>query len=155
MNDFKIEKFIEDDEYTNCLWNNGLLATIQTKKGTYCVIANGDVKCNLKANTYFSINDKETKKGEIITHISGDGHSFYKKMRSYIIDDEDLDKILNGKHPLYELEFEHNNWYELDFLNKDGEYEGLDIVLDSNLLDDAIKETIKMIPDLEEEKELI
>lgn len=155
MKDYKIEKHIEDNNYTNSLWNNGLLAEIHTDNGTYCILAVGDVYGNLKAKKNFSLNDEEIKKGEIIAHTKGDGYNFYHNMQSYIKDDKDLDKILNGEHPLYELELDYNNWYELDFLNQDGEYEGLDIVLDSSLLDDAIEETVKMIPELENEKELV
>ena len=153
MMNYKVEKYIGDDNCSNCLWNNGLIAKIKTQKGDYCILAIGDVQCSLIAKKDFIKNGEKIKKGEEIAYIKGDGDGFYHEMNGYIKNDKNLDKIISGEHPLYKLEFEYNNWYELDFLNKNGKYEGLDIVLDTSLLDEAIEETIEMIPELEEENE--
>lgn len=73
-------------------------------------------------------------------------------MKGYIKGDKDLSKIISGEHPLYELEFTNNNWLSLDFCDLNDQYEGLNIILDSSQLDDAVEEVLEMIPELEDEK---
>lgn len=99
----------------------------------------------------FAKQTNETDELEEIVSVKGDGAIFYQEMSYYIKNDEELIKIMEGNHPLYTLEFYNNNWLEVDLLNKEEEYEGLDIVLDSSSVKDAVKEVIKMIPDIEKE----
>ncbi len=150
---YKVEKYDWNKKYFNCLWNDGLVADITTKDGEYHLIVNGEVRCNLIAKTNLvTPNGDSISKGSVLAYAKGSGTAFYHEMSSYIKDDKDLDRITSGEHPLYYLEFENNNWIELDYLNKNGEYEGLDIVLDSCMIDEALNEAIKMIPELEKER---
>jgi len=141
---YKIEKIDWENQYLDCMWYDGLVAKIHTEKGQYCIFANGQIKATL-------LSKNENGKLEEIAYVKGDGTNFYQKIKEYIKNDKELNEIQNGEHPLYELEIDNNNWLEVDLLNKENEYEGLDIVLDSGSVKDAIKEVIEMIPDIEEE----
>lgn len=143
---YKIEKINWEKKYLDCIWYDGLVAKIQSDKGKYCIFANGEIKAKLLS--------KNSNNGFVeVASIKGNGINFYQEMAKYIKDDEELGKIIEDKHNLYKLEIYDNNWLELDLLNNNGEYEELDIVLDNSSLKDAVKEVIKMIPDIEKELE--
>lgn len=146
MKKYKIEKYDWENNRLDCLWYDGLVAKIYSDKGEFCIFARGQIRAKL-----FS----KDENGEVIEHayVKGSGISFYQEMSEYIKNDEELVKIINNEHKTYQLEFDNNNWLEVDLLNNEGEYEELDIVLDSGSLNDAVKEVIKMIPDIEKELE--
>ncbi len=155
MNKYKIEKFDWDENYLNCLWCDGIVASIHTKEGEYHLFVVGDVRCNLITKTNIISDGDEIPKGTIIAYVKGNGTGFYHEMSRYIKDDEELDRIISGEHPLYELDFKNNNWIELDYLKDNGEYEGLDILLDSCMINEALNEAMTMISKLEKDRKKV
>lgn len=137
-----------DKTHDNTLWYGGEVASIKTPKGTYKIIARGQVRCNLIAKKDF-IDDKgiEFKEGNVVASVidKNEDGLFKKVMSPYIIDDADLDDILAHEHDLYELEITNNNWFDLEFYNKDDSLEYDDYILDSDSLSDAICEVEDLI----------
>lgn len=146
MKKYKIEKYDWENKRLDCLWYDGLVAKIYADKGEFCIFARGQIRAKL-----FS----KDKTGGITEHayVKGSGINFYHEMSKYIKDDEELIRIINNEHEIYQLELDNNNWLEVDLFNHEGEYEELNIILDSGSLNDAVKEVVKMIPDIEKELE--
>lgn len=143
---YKIEQIDWEKKYLDCIWYDGLVAKIHSDKGEFCIFARGQIRAKLLSKDE---NDEFTE----LAFVKGSGINFYQEMSRYISGDEELIKIINNEHKLYKLEFDNNNWLEVDLLNNDGNYEELDIVLDNSSIKEAVKEVIKMIPDIEKELE--
>lgn len=150
MEVIKLAKNLE--QYNDSIWHAGKVAIFKCDKGTYNLYANGIVKCSLIAKrTFKDYYQNEYKEGEIIQTVvdkNNDG-LFLNKMCNYITDDKHLYKIIEGNDPDYKLEFENNNWLELEFINKDGEVEYDDLILDDSCITDAID---KIASEIKQEK---
>lgn len=140
------------NQYNDSIWHSGKVAIFKCDEGIYNLYVNGIVKCSLIAKrTFKDYYQNEYKEGEIIQTVNDKNNEglFLNKMCNYIMDDKHLYKIIDGDDPNYKLEFENNNWLELEFINKDGEVEYDDLILDDSCITDAID---KIASEIKQEK---
>lgn len=140
------------DQYNDSIWHGGKVAIFKCDKGIYNLYVNGIVKCSLIAKRAFKdYYQNEYKEGEIIQTVVDKNNEglFLNKMCNYINDDKHLYKIIEGNDPDYKLDFENNNWLELEFINKDGEVEYDDLILDDSCITEAID---KIASEIKQEK---
>lgn len=75
------------------------------------------------------------------------------EMSGYIEDDNRLSMAIQNRDPEYLLNLENSNSLELDVMNSRGEWFQMDIILDSELILDAIIETVGKMEAIVEEIE--
>lgn len=121
---------IIDKDHLNCTWYGGEVGRIIGYKGYTIVIgAYGDIRLTGRVNgEYVDIKDKSN------------GGSVYNELGSKL-DDAGLAGCLNnamtGEDDENMLEFDNNNWFEVDLIGPDGKWIdlcGADNVLDDDLL---------------------
>lgn len=140
-------KRYEDKKHDYCYWYGGFVANVKASSGEYRIYARGQIRCDLIAKKGFKDEyGNEYKEGKILATIKDKNEDgiFMNEMSYFIKDDSELSEILQGKHELYELKIENNNWFNLEFYNREGEFE-YDYDLESIRLDDAIEEVKEII----------
>lgn len=123
----------------DCMWYGGEVVSIRYGKHDFVISAYGDVRSILirkKDNLeIISVHDKYSK-GE-----------FREAMSPYIKNDAQLHAIMCDNDEEYELNLMNNNWYELIYVDDEGQYHDLEFSLDSSVIYDAIAEAISAIPE--------
>jgi hypothetical protein len=115
-------------------WHGGDMVEIKIPEGRFIISACGDVYATLirksDGTEMFYVKDK-TNAGR-----------FGDELLPYIKTDEELNQLLHGKHPVYELEIDHNNWWECFGLTNDDQFCDLMWALDADPLMEAIAEVL-------------
>lgn len=117
---------IIDKDHLDCTWYGGELGVIEYKGYKIVIGAYGDIRLDGYINgSYVHIKDKNNN-GNVYSEL---GH---------VLDDDGLYRLLDSDEDKNRLEFEDNNWFEVDLISPDGDWIdlcGSDNVLDGNLLD--------------------
>lgn len=141
--------------YNNVLWHHGSVVNMKYH-GEYEILAVGDISCKLIAKKDF-VNEKgkRVKKGDLLIQVEDKNKSgiFREKVSPYIKDDYELEEILSNKHELYNLEINSSNKFRMIYLNDDDDEKEYDNFLNSINLKDAIRESIKIIQQISENRE--
>ena len=116
-----------DKDHLNCIWYGGEVGFIETPSGyTITIGAYGDIRLYgfIKSEP---IDIKDKSNSGSVYHEIGDK-----------VNDKRLHKLLWSDKENNYLEYENNNWFEVDLISPDGEWIDLcyaDNVLDDDLLD--------------------
>lgn len=116
-----------DKDHLNCIWYGGEVGIIETPSGyTITIGAYGDIRLYGFINSE-PIDIKDKSNSGSVYHEIGNK-----------VNDKLLHKLLWYDKENNYLEYENNNWFEVDLISPDGELIDLcytDNVLDDNLLD--------------------
>ena len=123
-----------DKDHLDCVWYGGEVGRIKYKGYSIVISAYGDIRIYGKIKgQYVAVKDKGNN-GSAYDVLARDYHldddAFYALAREY------PDSFKGDKNNL--LEFENNNWFEVDLISPSGEWIDLcfaDNVLSNNLLD--------------------
>lgn len=131
-----------DDNHKDCLWYGGDIAEIQYRGYSFYIGAYGDVRCS-----YYSGDRRDIESRELVyvKDKSNLGY-FYGEMKHYIANDEELLAAIDT----YQLCVDNNNWFEFYVVSPEGNVVdiGLDTVLDSLKIDEAVFEVLDMMDDV-------
>jgi hypothetical protein len=136
-----ITDFIDNDHRSH-YWYGGQCAKIEHNGYIASIEAIGDVYAEYAPN------------GECECYVKDKNNVgwFYNEMRGYIESDKELYEAINNG----DLIIDYNNWWECFIIDPQGNFHDLMWALDSDYLDDAIKEVKfsldKMIKYIEEGK---
>lgn len=119
---------IIDKDHLNCVWYGGEVGTIKTSDGyTITIGAYGDIRL-------YGVVDGE----DIYVKDKNNGGYVYNEI-GHKVDDTRLHHLVDGGTDNGDyLEYENNNWFEVDIISPDGKWIDLcyaDNVLDDDLLD--------------------
>ena len=118
-------------------WYGGEMVDIGYRDYRFIIYADGDMIMSLQSKTDM----------HEVTRVKDKGASgiFAAEMSEYIENDNRLREVISGKDTEYSLSIEHDNWFELRVLDKDYEPYDMDVVLDSELLFDAVAEAVNEV----------
>lgn len=134
----KVHQLVEDGKEFH-YWHGGQTVTIDYKGVQFSIEATGDI--------YFHLYDKSD--GSEVFYVkdkANQGH-LYSELSQYIKDDEDLELLLDGEHPVYESRIDFNNWWECFIVDGDDFYDLL-WCLDGYSLTEAIEEVWDLMPEI-------
>ena len=128
-----ITDFIDNDHRSH-YWYGGQCAKIEHNGYIASIEAIGDVYVEYAPN------------GEYICRVKDKNNVgwFYNEMRNYIKDDKELYEAINND----DLIIDYNNWWECFIIDPQGNFHDLMWALDSDYLDDAIKEVEENLEDI-------
>ena len=128
-------------------WYGGEMATIEAGGYKFHIEAIGDVYAKLFKPS--SLADEELDWDNCIEHIRDkrNGGAFGEIIGYYIKNDEELATLINDKHSVYRLKFDHANWWECFVTDSQGVWHDLMWDLDATGLNDAIEEVLKALQD--------
>lgn len=115
-----------DKDHLDCLWYGGQVGSIKYEDYLIVIGAYGDVRLHGR------INGEEV---DVVDKYCTGGA--YRELGSRLTDD-DLNELLYSEDEDNYLEYENNNWFEVDLISPDGEWVDLCDnfnVLDGDLLD--------------------
>ncbi len=121
------------------LWYGGEIVSIMYEGYEFVISADGDVR-----GTLFRVKDNSE-----VTDVRDkcSNGEFNEIMSPYIKNDAQLHTILNHEDTEYDIVLDDNNWYELMYVDKNGQYKDLQCALDDSVIFDAIASAISMIPE--------
>lgn len=122
-----------DKDHLDCIWYGGEVGSIAYKGYSIVISAAGEIRLYGKLN------------GEEVSFVDKNNCGLYEDLAiDYDIDDEKFYALIYGYPDSFKgdennyLEFENNNWFEVDLFSPEGEWIDLgyaDNVLDNNLLE--------------------
>ena len=115
-------------------WYCGDMAVISYQDYHFIISAEGDMIISLQSKADMHAVARVKDKG-------GDS-IFEAEMGDYIENDNRLRKIISGQDAEYSLSIDQDNWFELSVMDKNYEPCGVDVVLDSELIFDAVAEAV-------------
>jgi hypothetical protein len=128
-----------DNDHRSHYWYGGQCAKIEHNGYIASIEACGDVYA-------------EYYKGEeclIYVRDKSNSGRFYDEMRYYINNDKELYEAINVVSPRGDsLLIDYNNWWECFIIDPQGNFHDLMWALDSDYLDDAIKEVEENLEDI-------
>ena len=99
----------QEIEYGKCssIWYGGILASITSGENEFSLYANGDVRAYLI----------DKRNDETIAYVKDKSNAgcFGDEMSQYIKNDAHLMEIIREEDPIYSLEIDDNNWFEVFF----------------------------------------
>lgn len=125
----------------NCLWYGGDLIRFNLNNGGYLVVgAYGDINLAfIDKKTNYTIEWFEDK---------NNGGSLYSRLGHFVNNDKDLISMLNNEHKKYECVMENNNWFEINYIDKNGDFHDFmfaDNVLNTDMIDEIENEIMENI----------
>lgn len=145
MNDLKVNKivYLQDivEERKNSLWyGEGIIRFELNNGGMLEVGAYGDIDLTfIDKNTNNVVEEFKDKHN---------GGSLYNRLSHFIKNDKDLIAMLNNEHEKYECVMENNNWFEINYIDKDNNFQdlfGYDNVLNTDMIDEIKDEIMENI----------
>ena len=129
----------QEIEYGKCssIWYGGFLASVTSGESEFSLYANGDVRAYLV--------DKPTNETIVYVKDKSNSGRFGEEMSQYIKNDTHLMEIIKQEDPIYNLEMDNNNWFEV-FLDKlNGEETNESFVSECDNIFEAIAEIVENI----------
>lgn len=126
-----------DNDHRSHYWYGGQCATVEHNGYIASIEACGDVYAEYYEND-------ETDEYKARVKDKSNGGLFYHEMAPYIKNDEELYKAIRNEN----LMFDYNNWWECFIIDPQGNFHDLMWALDSDYLDDAIKEVEENLEDI-------
>lgn len=129
-----IIKDLIDNNHRSHYWYGGECARIEHNGYIASIEACGDVYAEYYENGEYKARVKD----------KSNGGWFYHEMSCYIKNDEELYGAVENQN----LIIDYNNWWECFIISPDGKFHDLMWALDSDYLDDAIKEVEENLEDI-------
>lgn len=123
-----------DNDHRSHYWYGGQCATIEHKGYIASIEANGDIYADYYENGEYVKRYKDKR----------NTGQFYNEFCCDIKNDAELYKAIDENI----LRFDFNNWWECFIIDPQGNFHDLMWVLDSDYLDDAIKEVEENLEDM-------
>lgn len=123
-----------DNDHRSHYWYGGQCAKIEHNGYIASIEAIGDVYVE-----YYENGEYETRVKD-----KSNGGWFWHEISCYIKNDEELYKAIQNE----DLIFDYNNWWECFIIDPQGNFYDLMWALDSDYLDDAIKEVEENLEDI-------
>lgn len=125
----------------NCLWYGGGVLIFELDNGGFLEVgAYGDIN--------LAFIDKKTNDTVEEFKDKCNGGSLYDRLGHFVNNDKDLINMLNNKHKKYECVMENNNWFEINYIDKEGNFHDFmfaDNVLNTDMIDEIEKEVMDNI----------
>ena len=133
--------FLQNIEHAkgDSLWYGGEVTSIMYDGYEFVISADGEVRATL-----FRVKDNSDVISVRDVHSNGE---FNEVMSPYIKNDAQLHTIMQDEDEEYYLVLDDNNWYELMYVDKNGQYKDLGCALDDSFIFDAIASAVSMIPE--------